>query len=175
MFCTKSCLSANIYCRILLIAIEKKYCALYQFKTYLLLNVLSETRLIQIVIIRNYPNHSENESRITRDTSSRKKGNKLYTLYWHHILNAKRYCLYVKEPKTTIVCLKTTLSLPVKSIADYVNCQNVRVTRSTCVPKHSYVQKNLLRCRNRVHRKNNFEQSLQNILIDNFCIKCCWK
>ena len=60
---------------------RKKYCALYQFKTYFLLNVLSETRLIQIVIIRNYPNHIENESRITRDTSSRKKGNKFCTLY----------------------------------------------------------------------------------------------
>ena len=77
------------------------------------------------------------------------------------------------EPKTTIVCFKITLSLPLICIADYVNYQNVRDTQSTCVPKHSSVQKNLLRCRNRVHRKNNLFQSLQNILIDNLCIKCC--
>ena len=41
--------------------------------------------------------------------------------------NARRYCLYVKEPITTIVCLKNTLSLPLICIADYVNYQNVRM------------------------------------------------
>ncbi|XP_078310748.1 uncharacterized protein LOC111138251 [Crassostrea virginica] len=78
MLFTKACLSADIYYLILLIAIGIIIVHCFHSKHNFLSNVFSETRLKQSVIIRNYPNHNENESRMTRNTSSKKKENSLW-------------------------------------------------------------------------------------------------